>query len=110
MKHTTVVFTQSGARVFNNYKPLPFYNKEKVLVNPNVSHMNDTPPMFWKLEHSEIKEMTRPEKLRVLAKIKDTSKAESLTAIIYPLRLHFLCAAILLFLPVSVYFINRLNH
>lgn len=110
MKHTTVVFTQNGARVFNNYKPLPFYNKEKVLVNPNVSHLSDTPPMFWKLEKSQIKEMTRPEKLKVLDCIKDIQKNEPVTSVIYPVKLVYLYLIAAVCFSSALYILYRLVH
>lgn len=84
MSNTTVVFTEAGAKVLHNYKPFPFYNKQKVLVNPSLGHLENINPMFWKLHENQIKEMTRPEKLKMIEASKKILKHKSHREIIYP--------------------------
>jgi hypothetical protein len=96
MRPYVVVFTNNTASILFDHKPRFIRSrKARFLVNPDLTHLQNTPRHFWKLERGRGVEMTPPEKRARLALLSTDPIDENGHRHLYPYHNKLLAGAAL---------------
>lgn len=85
MANMVIVASKNDLRYVKNHIIFPHKNPFiKVIKHPDLSHVLNVPPKFWKLDHSMIVEMEPAEKEEKLKLLTDKKSYKENMAVLYP--------------------------